>query len=282
MKRIAIMAVGLTFAVLLGACNKSNPPPVTPTSAAASAESASSIAMVAASSSISSGAIEPAPEQVTETATATASSVSSNSALALKISTPPAPVASRWQEGVNYTLLAPAQPTSAAPGQVEVTEVFWYGCPHCNALDPYLETWRKSKPAYVSFVRLPVMWGPVHKMHARLFYAAELLGNIDSLHPAIFREIHSNNDPLTTAEQIEKFFSANGVAPADFQKAFSSFSMEASLKRAETLGLRYKVESVPLLIINGKYVTDVGKAGGQQQLISLINELAAREHGSGV
>jgi hypothetical protein len=33
-------------------------------------------------------------------------------------------------------------------------------------------------------------------------------------------------------------------------------------------------------VINGKYVTDVGKAGGQQQLLSLINELASRERGT--
>jgi thiol:disulfide interchange protein DsbA len=201
-------------------------------------------------------------------------------ALALKISEPPATVASRWQEGIHYTRLVPTQPTTATPGQVEVAEVFWYGCSHCSALDPYLETWRKqAKASYVSFVRIPVMWGSVHQTHARLFYTAELLGKLDTLHPAIFREIQVNKNSLLSAEQIESFFTSNSVSQADFQKAFSSFAVESSLKRAETLGIRYKVESVPLIIINGKYVTDVGKAGSQQQLIDLINELATREHG---
>ena len=52
---------------------------------------------------------------------------------------PAASPLSRWQAGTNYTLLEKPQPVSVAPRKVLVTEVFWYGCPHCNALDPTLE-----------------------------------------------------------------------------------------------------------------------------------------------
>ena len=65
----------------------------------------------------------------------------------------------RWQAGTNYTLLEKPQPVKVARGKVLVTEVFWYGCPHCNALDPTLEAWKLSKPDYVEFVRVPVIWG---------------------------------------------------------------------------------------------------------------------------
>jgi hypothetical protein len=34
---------------------------------------------------------------------------------------------------------------------------------------------------------------------------------------------------------------------------------------------------VPLVIINGKYVSDVGMAGGQAKLVSLIDDLATSE-----
>ena len=40
---------------------------------------------------------------------------------------------------------------------------------------------------------------------------------------------------------------------------------------------RYKLDSVPYLIINGKYKADVTSAGGQSQLISLVTDLAAKE-----
>ena len=74
----------------------------------------------------------------------------------------------KWQAGVNYQPIVPAQPTSVAPGKVEVMEVFWLACPHCYALEPRIGSWVKTKPAYVEFVRVPVIWHEVHRAHARL------------------------------------------------------------------------------------------------------------------
>ncbi len=104
----------------------------------------------------------------------------------------------QWQEGVNYNRLVPAQPTAAAPGQVEVIEFFWYGCPHCYAIDPLVESWRKAKPAYVSFSRVPVMWSEGHRSTARLYYTLESLGKLEQLHGEVFKEIHVNGDFLVT------------------------------------------------------------------------------------
>src|SRR6267378_509620 len=74
---------------------------------------------------------------------------------------------SLWQEGVNYTRLVPAQPTAVPAGQVEVLEFFWYACPHCSAIDPLVESWKKTKPAYISFSRVHVMWNAGHRSLAR-------------------------------------------------------------------------------------------------------------------
>ncbi len=102
--------------------------------------------------------------------------------------------AGKWVAGVNYRPLVPAQPTDAAPGKVEVVEVFWYGCPHCYALDPYIESWRKTKPAYVEFKRVPVTWQAVHQSHAKLFYTLEALGKEEALHTAVFAEMHDKKN----------------------------------------------------------------------------------------
>ena len=75
-----------------------------------------------------------------------------------------------WQEGVNYTRLVPSQPTAVPAGQVEVLEFFWYACPHCYAIDPLVESWKKTKPAYISFSRVHVTWSEGHRSLARLYY----------------------------------------------------------------------------------------------------------------
>ena len=67
--------------------------------------------------------------------------------------TAPEGPARQWQPGTHYDLLAVPQPTSVGRDKVEVIEIFWYGCSHCFALDPALESWKLSKPADIEFVR---------------------------------------------------------------------------------------------------------------------------------
>ncbi|HMA10670.1 MAG TPA: thiol:disulfide interchange protein DsbA/DsbL [Steroidobacteraceae bacterium] len=192
--------------------------------------------------------------------------------------------AGKWKVGVNYRPIVPSQPTSAEPGQVEVLEVLWLGCPHCYELEPYIEAWRKKKPPYVKFVQEHVMWGPAHRAHGRLFYTLEALGR-DDLVVKAFDEIHrrnnlllspTGNDAQTQSLQLA-FAVANGVKEADFKREYNGFGVSTRLQRAEEIMRRYKIESVPNVIVNGKYETDMGMAGGPEKLISLIDDLAAAE-----
>jgi thiol:disulfide interchange protein DsbA len=184
-------------------------------------------------------------------------------------------------EGVNYKLLKPPVPTNVAPGKVEVVEVFWYACGHCYLLEPKIEAWeRKGKPANVQVVRMPAVWNEQLKTHARLFYTIEVLGKPE-LNTEAFREINVRGNRLDTPEKIEAFFTSRGVSKADFQKTFSGFAVESKLARAADLNKRYRIASTPTVVINGRYVTDVAMAGGEEKLFELINTLASREKPAG-
>ena len=181
------------------------------------------------------------------------------------------------QQGVHYKLLTPAQPTDVAPGKVEVVEVFWYACGHCYLLEPKLEAWERSgKPANAQLVRLPATWNNTLKTHARVFYTMELLGK-QNLHPEIWREINLKGNRLDTPAAIETFFTSHGVSKADFQRAFAGFAVDSKIMKAEDLNRRYKISGTPTMIVNGKYVTDVGMAGSEDRLFEVINALVARE-----
>ena len=193
----------------------------------------------------------------------------------------------KWQAGVNYQPIVPAQPTSVAPGKVEVMEVFWLACPHCYALEPRIGSWVKTKPAYVEFVRVPVIWHEVHRAHARLYYTLEALGRDDLVARAfdtIHQDLEKGMPPLVGQSEEETFrlqqqFAAqNGVSADDFSKAYNSFSVSSNLQRAEEITQRFHVQGVPLFIVNGKYSTDVAGAGSESKLIELINDLATSEH----
>jgi thiol:disulfide interchange protein DsbA len=193
-------------------------------------------------------------------------------------------IPAKWQPGTNYTLLEAPLPTAAPKGKVEVLEVFWYGCGHCFALDPALESWNAGKPAYVEFTRLPVIWGPAHAQHAKLFYTLRALKR-DDLHAKVFAAIHEGGQMLASQDEVaaremhRKFLVERGVTQKDFDAAYDSMTVATQLRRAENLTRAYQVASVPLIIVNGKYSTGVSPAGGTPQLLNLINDLAASEKG---
>jgi thiol:disulfide interchange protein DsbA len=201
--------------------------------------------------------------------------------------TPAAPTPGSWKLNENYLRLIPTQPTvgNLKSGKIEVVEVFWYGCGHCYVLDRRVEAWRKNKPAYVEFVRVPAMWNEGVKLHARLFYTLEALGKLDEMHSAIFDEIHQNRDPLidrgadpVATGRIQATYARKfGVSEEDYLKAYNSFGVDQKLRRAEQLNRAYMVTAVPTFVVNGKYWTDAGHAGGEEQLFALLTDLATME-----
>ena len=202
-------------------------------------------------------------------------------------SSPAVAAGTQWQEGVNYTRLVPAQPTNVAAGQVEVLEFFWYACPHCYALEPAVASWLKSKPAYITLTRVPVEWNDGHRSLARLFYTLEGMGKLNEAHNEIFKEIQVNGDPLigpdptnvAAAERVQlAFIKKLGLSDADFEKEYHGFNVETAMQRADQLGQRYRISGVPTFVVNGKYVTDVGMAGGPEKVLALVNDLAIQEH----
>lgn len=279
MKLAKSLGLGTTMLVLLAACSG---PPSTPAPEASPPPAATAPAPAAPAAPADSppAAATPAP------AAKAAAAPAEESKLEKVATLPPAGQlpSGKWVAGVNYRPLVPAQPTDAPPGKVEVVEVFWYGCPHCYALDPYIESWRKTKPAYIEFRRVPVTWQPVHQSHARLFYTLEALGKEDAVHNAVFAEMHDKKNYMfmqgdekeTLAAQIA-FAKAHGISEADFTNAWNSFTVQTSMQKADELVRRYHVDGVPLLVINGKYVTDVNMAGSQANVMSIVSDLAASE-----
>ena len=200
------------------------------------------------------------------------------------------PSNARWKPGVNYTVISPAQPTNAPPGKVQVMEFFYLACPFCHALEPYMLAWRKSKPSYVQFVRVPVMWAPLQVADARLFYALEAAGRDDLVETA-FQTLHRLEQAAGGNEEVmvgdsraktlalqEAFAQRHGLAPGAFARAFNSFDVHVELDRARQLGQVFEVTHTPTIVVDGRYKTDVSKAGGNQQLIKLISFLARWDH----
>ena len=185
---------------------------------------------------------------------------------------------SAFKEGTHYKQV-PTPQEPADPKKVEVTEVFWYGCPHCYAFDPVIEGWRAKAPGYVLFDRMPSSLGRADgEVHARAFYIAEALGVSDKIHKPLFEAIHVEHKPMATLDAVRELFaSAAGVKPTDFDQSSSSFMVDSRLRRSESLVRAYGVTSVPTIIVDGHYMTGGSMAGGNDKVLEVVNFLVEKQ-----
>ena len=186
-------------------------------------------------------------------------------------------IGSAWaaEGGSEFVTLTPAVPT-ATGDKVEVVEVFWYGCSHCWHLEPIMNTWVGTQPAGVAFRRVPATgarWEP----HARAYYAAEAMGKLDEFHVALFKAMQIDRRPILREDDLVKFAGEIGIDEKAFREAYNSFTVETKVRKAQDLNLRYGIDGVPAVIVNGKYRTSPSQTGGKERFIEVVNTLVGQE-----
>ncbi len=185
----------------------------------------------------------------------------------------------RFTAGQHYFPIAPAVPTSAPAGKVEVLEVFSYACIHCAQFNPSAETWKKSKPAAAQFSLMPVVFNPAWEILARAYYAADALGALDRTHSKLFNAIFVEKKQFRTIEELANWYGTQGVDKAKFLAAAKSFGVDSKIKRSTALVQRYGVDGTPSVIVAGKYRITGASAGSYETLWQIVDFLVAKELG---
>ena len=179
-------------------------------------------------------------------------------------------------EGEHYDVVSPAVRT-ADPSKIEVAEFFWYGCGHCYTFEPLVGKWKEGIADDVDFHGSPAIWNPLMELHAQAFYTAQILGELDTMHPVMFQAMNVDGKRLQSEEELAKLFSANGVAEEDFSKAFNSFGVTSQVRQANARARAAKITGTPALVVNGKYHVSTRKAGGQAQMLQVVDYLVEKE-----
>ncbi|MEW5756753.1 MAG: thiol:disulfide interchange protein DsbA/DsbL [Pseudomonadota bacterium] len=185
---------------------------------------------------------------------------------------PMAATAAEFEEGVDYEVLSNPVPTNTG-NKIEVLEFFWYGCPHCYNFEPVLKRWQETMPSDVELIKQPAIFRPEWDLQARAYFAGQALGVLDKSHDAMFTAMHEMRKPLNTEAQILEVFKGIGVSEADFARAFKSFAVESKVRRARELHKTYGVDSVPNVIVGGKYRTNASLAGENKNVIKVVDFL---------
>ena len=186
--------------------------------------------------------------------------------------------ASGIDEGIEYQLVTPPVRTESE-SKIEIVELFWYGCPHCYQFEPKLNAWKKKLPKNVEVIRIPAVFGnrPSWELHARAYYAAELLDVMDKIHGPLFKAIHQKKQKLFTQEALADFVEKQGVNKSEFVDTLYSFGVNMKLNRAIDLTKRYGIDGVPTIIVNGRYRTHASLTNGQAGMFKVMDFLINKE-----
>jgi thiol:disulfide interchange protein DsbA len=179
-------------------------------------------------------------------------------------------------EGADYKAINPAVQTTQ-PDKVVVTEIFWYGCPHCFRFEPFVERWSASLPEAVVFEQVPSALNTSWVEHARAYYAFKMMGVLDQTHKALFDAIHLKRQRLTSLDTIAEFARGLGLDEKLFRESYYSFPVETQIRKNIQKEQRYGHEGVPAVIVNGKYLVSASLAGSNERMIEIINFLVAME-----
>jgi thiol:disulfide interchange protein DsbA len=175
------------------------------------------------------------------------------------------------EPGFDYRILPVAQPLDTK-GKVEVIEFFWYGCPHCFDFDPEIMAWEKRQAKDVVFRQVPIAFREELMPHSQLFYALEALGK-SNLNSKVMFAMHRENKRLLNENDIADWVASQGVDRNAFLAAYRSFAVVSKARAARQLGDAYRIDGVPTVAIQGKYITSPSIAGTRAKAIAVMDHL---------
>jgi thiol:disulfide interchange protein DsbA len=170
--------------------------------------------------------------------------------------------------GRNYNVLDPALPVDSPPGKIEVLEFFWYGCPHCYNLQPYIEKWLKTLPADAMFRRVPAIFNQRWARDAATYYAFEALGVLEKVHRPFFDAIHRDRLKSDNKAAMHEWLATQGIEPKKFDEAIASFGVQSKVQRALQLTSGYRIDGTPSLAVDGRYRISADQASSQDDMLA--------------
>lgn len=183
-----------------------------------------------------------------------------------------------YQEGVHYFKIDQAPATNNS-GTIEVTELFSYGCSHCNTFEPYMQSWIKSKADNVELNRIAVAFGrKAWEMMARGYIAAEMLGIVEESHIAMMDAIWKDRKQFRTPDSLADFYSQFGVTKEAFMAHFNSFAADSQLRRSQRDVQLFGITGTPSLVVARKYRVSSNKnVRDFTDMLDVVNYLVEKE-----
>jgi thiol:disulfide interchange protein DsbA len=163
--------------------------------------------------------------------------------------------------------------------RIEIIDFFWYGCPYCYELLPLMSAWEKRKGEEIVVRRIPAVLREGWLADAHLYYTLDLLGEAERLHATVFNSVHKEQLRTSDQQAVEAWAVQNGIDRQKWASAYTNVEVRNRVVRAMELARNYDVRGTPAVVVDGRYQTGGGIAGGLGNVPAVLDALVdlARE-----
>jgi thiol:disulfide interchange protein DsbA len=160
--------------------------------------------------------------------------------------------------------------------KIEVLEFFSYGCPHCGDFEPILQAWLRTAPADVQFRRVPVTFQDRWIPMAKEYYTLEALGEDPRLSAELFVAIHKNGLPAWQEKAFFDWAQSKGLDRKKVEDMYNSFAIAGKVNRARSQAQAYNVQSVPIIIVDGRYLVSGETTGSNAGMLPVVDAVIVK------
>ncbi len=200
--------------------------------------------------------------------------------------------AEHFTADVDYEILKPdLQQEKGIPKNCKKPEIitfFSYGCPGCQAFEPFFEAWHQQNQSTITLKRVPVTFHPGWDILAKFYYAANSLGILEQTHAKSFEWAATEIFNGTLNETRVKPFITQLIAqspdlknkkitPDLFMETYGSNTVNRDVQQSMRLFKAYQMTASPAVVVADRYSVSVAKAKTLPRMIKIINFLTEEE-----
>ena len=179
--------------------------------------------------------------------------------------------------GTDFTIYPTARPTTATPDRVEIVYFFWYGSPWAREIDRELRVWAKTRPYSVKLLPAPVIFNARHEIFgARVFFALDLLGKEEEISPLLLEAVSQKQLDFNSVPAVIQWMEQRGIPKKQFLDALDDPRTKAHTVHVKDVMKTYGVQSVPTVVINGKYNVRASNKVPPQRVLQVVKILTQR------
>ena len=175
-----------------------------------------------------------------------------------------------YKEGLDYEIRATNKTV-----EPEIREFFSFFCSHCFAMEKPFSQMAEFFKGKAKFIVNPVglIGGDVGVESQKAYAVAINLEIEDELKEELFIRIHVKQDIPEDHDYFAELFESLGVPSEKYEQIYNSFVTQAKVAEYDRHTKDMKIEAVPEIVVNGKYLVKTDNLESIEDYESLVSYL---------